>query len=150
MNFWSIISDETVQLETFLKEYKHNLFFQILCQSCVKNDKIFVKSKFMIGNHEDNEEKVIETINYAKKLKNTLAQFSVFTPYPGTPAFANFENLIDENEMEKFNQYNLVFKHKNFDKGKINKLKSIAYKSFYLRFQTLYLFIFFIKNIFNK
>ncbi len=116
----------------------------------LEENKIFVKSMFMIGNPEDNEDKVVETINYAKKLKNTLAQFSVFTPYPGTPAFANFENLIDENEMEKFNQYNLVFKHKNFDKNKINRLKSIAYKSFYLRFQTIYILIFYIKNIFNK
>jgi hypothetical protein len=53
----------------------------------LEDNKIFVKSMFMIGNPEDDETKVLETIDYSKKLKNTLVQFSVFTPYPGTPAF---------------------------------------------------------------
>ena len=117
----------------------------------LEDKKIFVKSMFMIGNPEDNEGKVIETINYAKKLKNTLAQFSVFTPYPGTPAYKNFENLIIENKMESFNQYNLVFKHNNFNQDKINQLKSLAYKNFYFRFKTFYILLFYLKNLFlNK
>ena len=53
----------------------------------LEDNKIFVKSMFMIGNPEDDETKVLETIDISKKLKNTLVQFSVFTPYPGTPAF---------------------------------------------------------------
>ena len=103
---------------------------------------------FMIGNPEDNEDKIKETIDYSTELKNTLAQFSVFTPYPGTPVFKSFENIITTQKFEDYNQYNLVFKHKYLDKNKINKLKSLAYSRFYLRFNSTKFLFFFIKNFF--
>ena len=51
---------------------------------------------FMIGNPDDNFETVKQTIEYAKLLPHHLVQFSVFTPYPGTPIFKNYENIISE------------------------------------------------------
>ena len=54
----------------------------------------------------------------------------MFTPYPGTPAYKNFENLIIENKMESFNQYKFVFKHNNFNQDKINELKVSPIKVF--------------------
>ena len=111
---------------------------------------IFVKSMFMIGNPEDNEDKIKETIDYSAELKNTLAQFSVFTPYPGTPVFKSFENIVTAEKFEDYNQYNLVFKHKYLDSQKINKLKSLAYSRFYLRLNSTKFLFFFIKNFFSN
>ena len=80
----------------------------------LKNKGIMVKSMFMLANPEDNERTTMETINYSKLLPNQLIQFSVFTLYPGTPAFKDFENNLSTKKMEDFNQYNLVYNHKNF------------------------------------
>lgn len=98
---------------------------------------IYVKSMFMLGNPEDNEDTIKETIKYSINLPHQLVQYSVFTPYPGTPIYSIYENKIIENKMEKFNQYNLNFKHKNLNNNKITKLKNYAYKSFYFRIKNL-------------
>ena len=86
---------------------------------------------FIIGNPEDTEDTIIASIEYSKYLPSLYAQFSVFTPYPGTPVYGDFKNLINEDKLENFNQYNLVFKHKHLTIEKIEKLKSLAYFKFY-------------------
>ena len=114
----------------------------------LEEKNIYVKSMFMIGNPEDNEDKIKETIDYAKYLKNTLAQFSVFTPYPGTPLFKSFEEIITSEKFEDYNQYNLIFKHKHLDPDKINKLKSLAYSKFYFRLSSIKFLFLYIKSFF--
>ena len=114
----------------------------------LEEKNIYVKSMFMIGSPEDNEDKIKETIDYAKYLKNTLAQFSVFTPYPGTPLFKSFEEIIVSQKFEDYNQYNLVFKHKYLDANKINNLKSLAYTKFYLRFNSIKFIFLYVKGFF--
>jgi len=101
----------------------------------LKDKGIYVKSMFMLANPEDDEQSTMNTINYSKFLPNQLIQFSVFTPYPGTPNFKNFENDLITNQMEKFNQYNLVYKHKIFDEKLLSKYKAKAYKNFYLSYK---------------
>ena len=109
---------------------------QKIINKLVDND-IFVKSMFMFGNPEDTEESVKNTINYSMLLSNQLVQYSVFTPYPGTPIFSNYKDKITETKYEQFNQYNLIFKHKNLDNIKIKNLKNYGYKKFYLRIKNL-------------
>ena len=90
---------------------------------------------FMFGNPEDTELSIKNTIEYSMKLSNQLVQYSVFTPYPGTPIFNEYKNKITENKYEQFNQYNLTFKHDNLDNNKIKYLKNYGYKKFYFRFK---------------
>ena len=92
---------------------------------------IIVKTMFIIGNPEDTEDTINASIQYSKYLPSLYAQYSVFTPYPGTPVYGDFKELINVEQLEKFNQYNLVFKHKNLSANKIEKLKSLAYFKFY-------------------
>jgi len=98
---------------------------------------IYVKSMFMFGNPEDSEKTIVDTIKYSAELPHQLTQYSVFTPYPGTPIYSFYEKNIIENKYEKFNQYNLTFKHKNLDNDKITKLKNYAYKKFYFRIKNV-------------
>ncbi len=109
---------------------------QKIINKLVKN-QIFVKSMFMFGNPEDTELSIKNTIEYSMKLSNQLVQYSVFTPYPGTPIFNEYENKITENKYEQFNQYNLTFKHDNLDNNKIKYLKNYGYKKFYFRLKNL-------------
>lgn len=103
----------------------------------LENKGIVVKSMFMLGNPEDDENSMMDTIKYSSILPNKFVQFSVFTPYPGTPIFKEFEKKIITKKMEDFNQYNLVFNHKHINNAILKKYKHIAYKNFYFNFKNL-------------
>ena len=98
---------------------------------------IKVKTMFIIGNPEDDKDTIIQSIEYAKYLPSLYSQFSVFTPYPGTPAYAEFKDIITETKLENFNQYNLTFDHKNLTNKDISELKSLAYFKFYFNFKKI-------------
>ena len=126
------IESASQEILSSIKRYTINNDDQYNIIKKCKDRNIIVKSMFMIGSPEDNEDTINETIKYSNFLPNQLVQFSVFTPYPGTPQYKNFENIIDTNIYEDFNQYNLVYKHEKLDQKKINLLKRKAYNSFYL------------------
>ena len=83
-----------------------------------------------------------DTINYAIKLNTTYAQFSIWTPYPGTPVFEEYKNKIIVKKYENYDQYNLVYKNNNLDENKVRKYLERAYEKFYLRFSWAKKFIF--------
>ncbi len=112
---------------------------------------IKVKTMFIIGNPEDTKETIIQSIEYSKYLPSLYSQFSVFTPYPGTPVYNDYKDLISDKKLENFNQYNLVFKHKNLSKKNINDLKSLAYFKFYFNFKkVIEVLKYFIKSKYEK
>jgi len=112
---------------------------------------ITVKTMFIIGNPEDTEDTIIASIEYSKYLPSLYAQFSVFTPYPGTPVYGDFKDIINEKKLENFNQYNLVFKHKHLTMEKIEKLKSLAYFRFYFNInKIIQVFKYFFKSKYGK
>ncbi len=115
----------------------------------LKDNGIITKSMFMLGNPSDDTKSLNDTIEYAKKLPNELVQFSVFTPYPGTPIFSNFKNQIIEDQFEKFNQYNLVYNHKNLTDKKLRGFKSISYTTFYLNLRRIPLIFKYALSIFR-
>ena len=59
---------------------------------------IIVKAMYMFGNPDDDEGTIKNTIDYSLTLPNQLVQYSVFTPYPGTPIHKTYENKIVENK----------------------------------------------------
>jgi len=73
------------------------------------------------------------TLRYARKLNTLFAQISVFTPYPGTPAFVEFEDLVTVDRYESFTQYDLVFRHENLTATEVRKMLSDAYHDYYFR-----------------
>ena len=83
---------------------------------------------YIVGLPSDTEETYLKTLNFSKKVSSTYAQFSVFTPYPGTPAFENYKDKIITSKFD-FNQWKLVFKHENFDQVKIRKLLDLSTES---------------------
>ena len=93
---------------------------------------IKIKANYIIGLPEDNEETYYRTLNYAKLINSSYAQFSIFTPYPGTPAYLEYQDKIITNKFEDFTQFQLIFNHKNFSPKKINKLLSESYTNYYL------------------
>ena len=115
--------------------------FEII-QKC-EDAGIKVKTMFIIGSPEDNEETIKKTIEYSTYLPSLYSQYSVFTPYPGTPIYNEFKSIITEKKYENFNQYNLTFHHKHLDDKKIEKLKSLAYFKFYFNFKRIFKILFY-------
>jgi anaerobic magnesium-protoporphyrin IX monomethyl ester cyclase len=116
----------------------------------LKDNGIITKSMFMLGNPDDNNESLEKTIKYANYLPNELVQFSVFTPYPGTPIYYDFENKILEKKFEKFNQYNLVYEHSNLSDKSLRDFKSKSYKKFYCNLKRLPTIFKYASSIFKR
>ena len=93
---------------------------------------IHVTTMFILGYPKDTIETCKATIDYAKQINSIITQFTVFTPYPGTPAFKDYEKKIITDKYEDFTMYDLVFKHDNLSKKDIEKLKNEAYNKCYL------------------
>tara|TARA_B100001996_G_scaffold304308_1_gene245197 strand:- start:728 stop:1942 length:1215 start_codon:yes stop_codon:yes gene_type:complete len=100
----------------------------------LEKNSLQISSMFIIGFPSDNKETINNTINYAKYLNTTYAQFSVWTPYPGTPVFSDYKNDIIVKKYEEFDQYRLVYKHNKFDETQIRYYLDKAYSKYYSRF----------------
>lgn len=88
---------------------------------------------YMFGIPDDTRESLINTIRYAKKLNTHVAQFFVFTPFPGTAYYEKVREDITEKDWERFDCYTPVMRHKNLSDSDILKLKERAFVSYYYR-----------------
>ncbi len=107
----------------------------------IEKNKIKVCTMYIIGFPSDSHKSILSTINYAKMLNTTYAQFSVWTPYPGTPVFNDFKDKIINNNYESFDQYQLVYKHDRLTKNEIDKYLDYSYSSYYRRPSWIYKYI---------
>ena len=116
---------------------------------------IKVKSMYIIGLPADTESTFKKTVDFAKKVKSSYAQFSVFTPYPGTPIFKEYKDKITTDKYEDFTQWQLVFSHKNLTKENVLNLLNYSYKEYYTNPKWIISFLinkikFFYENIHNR
>jgi radical SAM superfamily enzyme YgiQ (UPF0313 family) len=92
---------------------------------------IKVKAMYIIGMPSDTRESFANTVKFSKKIRSTYAQFSVFTPYPGTPVYKNYKDKITKLKYEDFTQWQLVFKHNNLSENDVLDLLDNSYKDYY-------------------
>ena len=107
----------------------------------IEKNNIRVKCMYIIGLPSDSLKTCIKTIAYSKNIFSSYAQFSVFTPYPGTPVFLEYKDKILSNKYEDFNQWKMIFKHKNLSPKKIRSLLNRAYLTYYLNPKWIIYFI---------
>ena len=88
---------------------------------------------YIFGALPDTETTIQETINYAKKLNTSFAQFTLCTPYPGTKFYDDIKDQITETDWEKFDIYTPTFTHPNFTHKRLQKLKEKAFFEYYFR-----------------
>ena len=96
---------------------------------------ITVAAFYVFGLEGDSKASIKQTINYAIKLNTPVARFAVATPYPGTGFYEKLrlEGKLLTNDLEKYTQFNLVFKHANLTPADIRRLLGKAYCRYYLR-----------------
>lgn len=88
---------------------------------------------YILGLPDDTEEGITETIKYAKRLNSHVAQFFIFTPFPGTKYFESIKGEIENKDWERFDCYTPVIKHKNISDSRLLKLKEKAFVDYYYR-----------------
>jgi len=100
-----------------------------------KKMKLDTVASFIIGIPGETIKAIEKTVKFAKKLNPTLAQFTIFTPYPGTEAydFAEKKGLLATRDWSKFTTLDPVMNLSSIPPHKLKKLLRGAYLSFYLR-----------------
>ena len=107
-----------------------------IIRSCEQH-QIDVLGFYILGYFNDTEETIQQTIAYAQKLNTFGAQFTIATPYPGTQWYQDLLQESDkyqlDQDLERYTQYQLVYKHPNLSYEDLERLKSLAYRRYYLR-----------------
>lgn len=90
---------------------------------------------YMIGNLGETEKTVMETIRFACSLPTDYAQFTIMTPYPGTPIYRYLEKKgwIYDSDWSHYGIYHdPVFETPSLSSTDMKKLYGKAYRSFYI------------------
>ena len=74
----------------------------------LKKYKYATTASFMIGLPGDDRQKIIDTINLAKRINPDFAMFSVTTPYPGTELYENIDHYDIELTVNDWSQFTLA------------------------------------------
>ena len=92
---------------------------------------------FIFGLPGENNQTIKNTISFAKKLNPDFAQFSLATPFPGTPiySYAKENNLIRPGiTWDEYSPINrAIIRTTELDFSELEKALKKAYKSYYLR-----------------
>lgn len=108
--------------------------------TCCDRLGIAVTAFYILGFPTDTQESIKTTVDYAKKLNTIGAQFTLFTPYPGTQIFEEMKSLVNK-DFEAFDIYTPVFNHPNLSEKELIKLKGWAYQNYYIRMRWLWKFL---------
>ncbi len=93
-----------------------------------------VIGSFIIGCPADTDETIKQTIRYARSLAPRYAQFTLLTPYPGTPLYDEAQklSLIEEKDWSKFTIVDPILRHPTISPRKLKRYVNWAYVSFYI------------------
>ena len=88
---------------------------------------------FVFGFDTDIKEVFDDTLRTIKKLEIDVADFSVLTPFPGTPLFTKLDNegRILSKEWSKYTMKNVVFEPRNMTPEELRKGVNKMYMEFY-------------------
>lgn len=90
----------------------------------------------VLGIPGQNKESIQQTIEYAKHLNTSFAQFTIATPYPGTKFYDQVKNDIMMNEdWEKYTAYTSLIKSDQYTSEELLHFKESAFREYYLRWR---------------
>ena len=88
---------------------------------------------YIIGLRTDTAANIRKVIDYAKDLNTTFAQFTICTPYPGTPFFTEMQPEIVDRDWEHYNGFTPVFAHANLTHDELIAWRERAMAEYYVR-----------------
>lgn len=101
----------------------------------VKEAGLDVFGSFVLGVPGETKRLMEKTVDFAKKLRLTFAQFTLLTPYPGTEAYeiAERDDLFLTKDWSQYTTLDPVMKISKMTAEEIKGFLTKAYLSFYLR-----------------
>ncbi|MCQ9205005.1 MAG: B12-binding domain-containing radical SAM protein [Omnitrophica bacterium] len=117
----------------------------------VLDEGLELGASFIIGLPNENMEKVLNTICFAKKIGARFTQFYLPVPYPGTKLRELCQEGMRENAQWKdyssrdFSK--AVYINKNFSEDEFKKLTDFAYQKYYCNFKAIKRILFPIKSM---
>ena len=95
----------------------------------------FMAASFILGFPWETIEDMKKTVDFAIKLDPDYAQFTVLTPYPGTPlySYALRHGLIEDWNWEHYTTIRPVMRGFQFTRKQLGRMLKYAYRRFYLR-----------------
>ncbi len=95
--------------------------------------KMAVIGDFMFGFDSDTPSVFDNTLTFIRKLRIDVADFSILTPFPGTPLFDQFdrENRLITRDWSKYSMNNVVFRPKQMSPDELKNGVNMLYQSFY-------------------
>ncbi len=105
----------------------------------VKELGLYHVGTFVLGFPWETLDDMERTVKFAIKLDPTYAQFTVATPYPGTPLYeyAMKNNLIVDRDWEHYTTLRPVMRGFYFSERDLARALARAYRKFYLRIEYL-------------
>ncbi len=102
-----------------------------------KNADLEVLTSFIIGYPGETQEDMNKTIKFSTKLDPDYCQYSILTPFPGTPIYNELKekNLIDNEEWQEYTVLKPVLKYDEIglNKKMVERKLAMAYLKFYAR-----------------
>jgi anaerobic magnesium-protoporphyrin IX monomethyl ester cyclase len=102
-----------------------------------RGNKIYTIGSFMLGYPGETLNEMKQTIKFAKEIDPDLAQFTILTPYPGTPVYDELKSsgLIEDIRWEAYTMVEPIIKYAAFgySSEKVKRMLIRAYISYYLR-----------------
>lgn len=107
---------------------------KIIIDFC-KRIGVKISAFYIFGYEGDTIESINRNIEFSIKLNTNAVRFAISTPFPGTEFFEKLkkEKRITTFDFNKYNSFNLVFKHNNLKKEELSYLMEKAYRKYYLR-----------------
>jgi len=88
---------------------------------------------YILGLPNETKESIKNTIRYSRKLNTSFASFNICTPIPGTPFYLEMKDKLIEKDLNKYDNFHVVFEHNNLSEKDILKLKQKAIVGYYFR-----------------
>ena len=100
-----------------------------------KVTKIRMTGFFIIGFLEEGEEDILESINLAKELPLSRAQFTILLPVPGSEIYEKLkrEKKLNNVDFHDINFWNVIHTPEKLTISQLKKFRRKAYAEFYLR-----------------
>lgn len=99
----------------------------------LKKNGIETLAAYILGRPGETREMIEETIRFSIKLDTGGVQYTLLTPFPGTPIFDSMQDRLLTRDWEKFDCTHPVLRSDHLSPEELQSLLFKAYKSFYMR-----------------
>jgi len=101
-----------------------------------KQAGLLTEGFFMFGNEGEGKKEMRETIEFAKELDLSIAQFQIYTPVPGSPLFEKIsrDGKVFSQKWEDFNAFSKpLFEYEESRFDDMMEMQQRAYREYYFR-----------------